>query len=42
MNEELEECLDKIDHLNTMIDSYRDLLDLAGRDALGINDELMI
>lgn len=42
MNEELEESLDKIDHLNTMIESYRNLLDLAGRDALGINDELMI
>lgn len=41
-NKEMEKSIDNLSHLTSMIESYRNILDLAGRDALGISDELMI
>lgn len=41
MNKEFDKSIDKLDHMTSMIDGYRNLIDLAGQDALGISNELM-
>jgi hypothetical protein len=41
MNKEFDKSIDKLDHMTSMIEGYRNLIDLAGQDALGISNELM-
>ena len=41
-NEEMEKFSTNIEHTSLMLQGYKDILDLAGRDALGINDKLMV
>lgn len=41
MNEEMDNSISRLEHLNSMVDSYRNIIDLAGREALGVNAELM-
>lgn len=40
-NEQLQESLDKFDHLNNVLQSYKNIIDIVGESMLGITDELM-
>jgi hypothetical protein len=41
MNEEIDEQITKISNLTSLTESYYNILDLAGRKALGVDNELM-
>ena len=41
MNEEAQKGVDKIDDLSSMIQEYRDIIDLVGKDNLGISTDLL-
>ena len=40
-NEKIQENIDNISHLRDMTQSYRDIIDLVGKDTLGVSDELL-
>ena len=40
-NEKIQENTDNISHLRDMTQSYRDIIDLVGKDTLGVSDELL-
>jgi len=41
MNKEMDDSIIKLDHMTSMIESFRNIIDLTGKDALGISDDLM-
>jgi hypothetical protein len=41
MNKEMDESTDKLNHMTSMIDGFRNIIDLAGKEALGISDDLI-
>ena len=41
MNEEFDKSIDNVSHLTSMVESYQNIIDLAGKDAIGVSDELL-
>jgi hypothetical protein len=41
MNKDLDEQADKIERNNSLLEHYRNVIDLVGKDTLGISDEIM-
>ena len=41
MNEELDKSAEKFDFFNSILSSYKDIIDIVGKDTLGIADEMM-
>ena len=41
MNEGLDKAIDKIDHMNSMMENFRSIIDLVGADTLGISNEML-
>ena len=41
MNEEMEKQGEIVNHNNSLLNSYRNIIDLTGKDALGISDDIM-
>jgi hypothetical protein len=41
MNEELDKSAEKFDFFNSLLSSYKDIIDIVGKDTLGIADEMM-
>ena len=40
-NEELDRGISKFDHYNSVLESYQNIIDIVGKDALGVSDEMM-
>jgi uncharacterized protein (DUF342 family) len=40
-NEEMAEGAETIDHLSSMLQGFRDIIDLVGKENLGVSDELL-
>lgn len=41
MNKEFEKSIENISHLTSLVEGYRNMIDLVGKDALGLSDELL-
>jgi len=40
-NEKLQTSVDVFDHYNSVLESYKNIVDIVGEDRLGISDEFM-
>ena len=40
-NEKFDEQIEKFDHYNSLVENYRNIVDLIGKDSLGISDDIM-
>lgn len=40
-NEDMDDAIGKLEHITSMMESYQNIIDLVGQEALGISDEVM-